>query len=337
MAKVAVIGLGKMGVLHAGLFSALQEEPIATASEEDGLIARLARKILPRIHVYQDYTEMLSRENPEAVVIATPVQTHAPIILDILGTRHDLSLFVEEPLAKNYTEARKIVETARDSRGIQMVGFQRRYAATFKRARDLLANGNIGTPWYFKSSYQMSDIFKKEHGWRFKKETGGVMLDAGPHLLDLIIWIFGEPSSVTAVSRRLVSEEVEDYVHCSMSFPNGLAGYADMSWTVRNFRFPAFRIEVEGTNGKLDVSDSFLHVQLDGDGPDLPAGTHVFSRPVIQPSVPFLLGAPEFCLEDQEFLSALAARKQPEIDFATAARVNLWIDRIKSSFGEDHA
>jgi predicted dehydrogenase len=331
MVKLALIGLGKMGLLHAGVFSALQEEPILIASEEDGLLTRVARKIMPRARVYQDYHKMIASEELDAVIISTPVQTHARIILDILETRPDLSMFVDEPLASNYPDARKVSEAAKNSTGIYMVGFQRRYAATFKRARTLLMNGNLGTPWYFKSNYLMSDIFKREHGWRFKKDSGGVMLEAGPHLLDLVIWIFGEPLRVTGVSRRLVSEEVEDYVHCSMSFPNDLDGYADISWSVRNFGVPAFRIEVEGTNGKLDVSDSFLKVQLDREGPDLPAGTHVLSRPVIQPSVPFLLGAPEFCLEDQEFLSSLSLRKQPETDFATAAKVNLWIDRIRSS------
>jgi predicted dehydrogenase len=331
MAKLAVIGLGKMGLLHAGLFSALQDQPITIVSEADGLLARLARKIMPQARVYQDYNEMILREELDAVVITTPVQTHTRIILDILERRPNLSIFVEEPLATTYPDARKVCEAARDSSGIQMVGFPRRYAATFKRARELLANGSIGTPWYFKSYYLMSDIFKKEQGWRFKKETGGVMLEAGAHLLDLIIWIFGEPSNVTGVSRRFVSEEVEDYVHCNMKFPGDLAGYADISWTVRNFRLPAFQIEIEGTNGKLEVSDSFLNVQLDTQGPDLPAGTHVLSRPVIQPSVPFLLGAPEFCLEDQEFLSALKAKKQPETGFSSAAKVNLWIDRIRNS------
>jgi predicted dehydrogenase len=331
MPNLALIGLGKMGLLHAGLFSALQDHPLTIVSEEDGLLARLARKIMPKARVYQDYNEMIAREELDAVVITTPVQTHARIIFDILETRPGLSIFVEEPLASTYADARRVCEAARDSSGIHMVGFQRRYAATFKRARELLAKGNIGTPWYFKSYYLMSDIFKREHGWRFKKETGGVMLEAGPHLLDLIIWMFGEPSNVTGVTRRFVSEEVEDFVHCSMGFPNDLAGYADISWSVRNFRVPAFHIEVEGTNGKLDVSDSFLNVQLDSEGPDLPAGTHVLSRPVIQPSVPFLLGAPEFCLEDQEFLSALKTKKQPENDFSAAAKVNLWIDRIRNS------
>src|SRR6267143_401478 len=331
MAKLAVIGLGEMGLLHAGLFSALQDQPIRLASEEDGLLARLARKIMPRASVYQDYNEMIAREELDAVVITTPVQTHARIILDILERSPGLSMFVEQPLAATYAEARKVCEAARQSSGIHMVGFQRRYAATFKRARELLANGNIGTPWYFKSYYLMSDVFKKEHGWRFKSETGGVMLAAGPHLLDLIIWMFGEPSSVTGVSRRFVSEEVEDFVHCSMSFPSNLAGYADISWSVRNFRVPAFYIEVEGTNGKLHVSDSFLNIQLDNEGPDLPAGTHVLSRPVIQPSVPFHLGAPEFCLEDQQFLSALEMKRQPENDFSEATKVNFWIDRIRNS------
>lgn len=124
-----------MGLLHAGLFSALQDQPVSIVSEKDGLLARLARKILPQARVYQDYNEMIAKEELDAVVITTPVQTHARIILDILERRPDVSMFVEEPLAATYADARKVCEATRDSSGIHMVGFQRRYAATFKRAR----------------------------------------------------------------------------------------------------------------------------------------------------------------------------------------------------------
>jgi hypothetical protein len=47
--------------------------------------------------------------------------------------------------------------------------------------------------------------------------------------------------------------------------------------------------------------------------------------------VPFHLGAPEFCLEDQQFLSALEMKGQPENDFSEATKVNFWIDRIRNS------
>src|SRR5712692_10609594 len=141
MAELGVIGLGKMGLLHAGIFSALQEHPITVASEEDRLLARISRRIMPKARIYRDYNEMIGKEPLDGVIITTPVHTHAGIILDIMEKKPDLSIFVEEPLASTYEDARRISEASRKSTGIHMVGFQRRHSATFRRAKEILANG----------------------------------------------------------------------------------------------------------------------------------------------------------------------------------------------------
>jgi len=327
--KLAIIGLGKMGLLHAGVHSALQGAPLIVASEKEGFIVRMIQKMIPQAKIYEDYTEMVANEpDLEGVVITTPIHTHAPIIMDILKARENLGIFVEKPLCTNYSDAVKICTAVKRTKCANMVGFQKRYAATFKRAKDLLSTGEIGQPQFFKSYSFMSDIFRKGKGWRFDKESGGVTLEVGPHLLDLLIWYFGEPERLTGFRKRLYSEQVEDYVHAAMEFPSGLAGYADISWSIRNYRLPEVYVEVNGTNGVLTVCDDYVKLQLEGDSATTPAGTYLHRRPQLQPSVPFLLGDPEFCLQDQVFQDNLQTGRSSEPDFEDAAKVNSLMDKI---------
>lgn len=329
--KLAVIGLGKMGLLHAGVHSALNCEPVSVAAETDGFLSKLARKVLPNARIYQDYLEML-QEEPElqGVIVTTPIHTHGPIISDVLRANPRVGIFVEKPLSSNFDSSKKLCEAVEQTGITNMVGFQKRYAATFKRAKEVISRGVIGTPQFFRGYSFMSDIFKKGQGWRFQPESGGVTLEVGPHLLDLIIWYFDEPSGVSGFRKKLYSDEVEDYAHITMEFKSGLVGYADISWSIRNYRLPEVYLEVHGTNGTLTVSDDFVKMQLDSDQSDMPAGTQIFRRPELQPSVRFLLGDPEFCEEDQAFVSALRDRKHGEPDFNEAVKVNLLMDKIRN-------
>jgi predicted dehydrogenase len=269
----------------------------------------------------------MSSESLDAVIITTPVQTHAKIILDLVASNGAISLFVEKPLAANHEEARKICEAVGKSSAIHMVGLQKRFAATFSKGKELLANGEIGTPQFFRGHIFSSDVFSGGGGWRLKKGSGGVAVDLGPHIVDLILWYFGDPSKVSGVSKSLYSA-VEDYVHATFEFRNGLLGNIDMSWSIRNYRLPELYLEVHGSHGTLTVSDDFVKLQLDEAGTNLPAGTHMFRRPELQPSVPFLLAEPEFTLEDVAFRSALTNGKAAEPDFLAGARVNELIDII---------
>ena len=302
-------------------------EPLTVACEKDTIIARIARKAVPYLNLYDDYATMMSSESLDAVIITTPVQTHAKIILDLVASNDAISLFVEKPLAANHEEARKICQSVGKTNAVHMVGLQKRFAATFSKGKEFLANGEIGTPQFFRGHIFSSDVFNEGEGWRLKKGSGGVAVDLGPHIVDLVLWYFGEPSKVTGLTKSLYST-VEDYVHATLEFQNGLAGSIDISWSVRNYRLPELYLEVHGSNGILTVSDDFVKLQLDVAGRKLPAGINVFRRPELQPSVPFLLAEPEFTLEDAAFRSALMNRKASEPDFFAGAKVNELIDII---------
>jgi len=322
--KVSIVGLGKMGLLHAGIVNSLPGATVTSVSEKDLFLSAAAKAILPKnVTVYRDVTKMISEEDPDAVFITTPIDTHVSIIDDLLKAKTDLSMFVEKPLAVSGDQARIACEAAKGSRGVHMVGFQKRFSPVFQKARELLKE-TVEEPIFFRGYCLSSDVLREGSAWRSKKGSGGVLLDSAPHLLDILIWFFGEPSSVMAVKKHVYSRAVEDYVHAILSFESGLQGHIDACWSVSNYRLPEFLLEIHGRKGILTVTDDF--VKFATGKPT--GGGRVYYRQSFHTLVPFLLTDPEYTLEDVAFLDAIRSRTKPEMNFVQAAKVNALIDRI---------
>lgn len=113
MFKIGLVGMGKMGVLHASILNSIQPDAKVTAvCESHGLLLRIYKKVLPAMGFYENHVEMIQNEELDAVIITTPIDTHVPIIVDITTANHDLSIFVEKPLATSYKEAEQACNAA---------------------------------------------------------------------------------------------------------------------------------------------------------------------------------------------------------------------------------
>ena len=259
--KVSVIGLGKMGLLHAGIVNSLPDTRITSVCETDFFLSTAAKALLPKeIVVYRDVDKMILEEDPDALYVTTPIDTHVPVINEAFRVKSNLNMFVEKPLASSYNEAKAACEAAGRSSGMNMVGFQRRFSPTFRKAKELLTENAVGEPLFFRSSFLSSDVLREGSAWRSKKGSGGVLLDSAPHLLDTIIWFFGEPSSVLTVKKKIYSSSVDDYVHALFSYASGLQGHIDVCWSVRNYRLPESLLQIYGKDGIMTVTDDFVKV-----------------------------------------------------------------------------
>jgi predicted dehydrogenase len=325
--KVSVVGLGKMGLLHAGIVNSLPGAAVTSVCEKDLFLSTAAKAILPKnIVVYKDLSKMISEEQPDAVFVTTPIDTHVSIVEDLLKRETNLSLFIEKPLAVSHEQARIACEATKGSRGVHMVGFQKRFSPVFQKAQQLLKE-TVQVPIFFRAYCLSSDVLREGSAWRSKKGSGGVLLDAAPHLLDILIWFFGEPNSVMAVKKQVYSREVEDYVHAVLSFESGLQGHVDACWSVSNYRLPEFLLEIHGRNGVLSVTDDFVKFSP-GKQTGQNDGSQLYYRQSFHTPVPFLLTDPEYTLEDVDFLDSIRTRATPETSFVQAAKVNALIDRI---------
>ncbi len=328
LVRVGVVGLGKMGILHAGIVSALPDVSLAAISEKEGIIARAAKKIITNVPIYADVAEMVRKQNLDAVMITSPIHTHIQVIRTLLNSA-STAIFTEKPLAANAAEAFEVAKATSEKKIINMVGYQKRFSPIFRHAKHLIEKEAIGEIQFFRAYSYLSDIFRQGSGWRFKKGSGGALLEHGPHLLDLVLWYFGDVKNVVARERSFYSKDVEDYVHAALEFESGTFGSLDISWSVRNYRLPETCLEVQGTNGTLKVSDDLVRLEIDSDIKGvIEAGKHTFQKPAFKTSVDFLLGEPEFTLEDKSFLEAVESKQSIEPSFRTAARVNQLIDRV---------
>ena len=329
--KVGVVGLGKMGILHAGIVSSISEASVTAVCEKESFLARTARALLPkRITVYKDPQKMIAEEQLDAVFVTTPINTHVSVVNDLLRSDTHLSLFVEKPLAASYEQAKAACEAAARSRGVCMVGFQKRFSPVFQKAKQLLDQNILGTPIFFRGYCYSSDVLREGSAWRFRKGSGGVLLDSAPHLLDLLIWFFGEATSIAAVRKHVYSSEVEDYVHAIMSYKSGLQGHVDACWSISNFRLPEFLIEIYGRSGILTVTDDYVRF-APGRGSGTMGGGQTFHRQSFEASAPFMLADVDYTMEDVAFLDAVRTKTMPELSFVQAARVNGLIDKILES------
>jgi len=327
-----VIGLGKMGILHSGIVNSLPDARIRAICEKETLLIRAARALLPKtINFYKDHVRMVQKEELDAVFITTPIITHVPLVVDLARADRDVSLFVEKPLAGSYEQAQMACDAVRSSRGVHMVGFQKRFSHVFQKAKQFIESGSLGNLMFFRAYSFSSDVLREGASWRFRRAGGGVLLDLAPHLLDILVWFFGDPVVLAATKRRLYSREVDDYVHAILSFETGLKGHMDACWSIPSFRLPEISIEVHGKNAMLVVTDDFVKIKSNKDGGTRSGGSQMYLKQSFDTCVPFLLADPEFTREDETFLSAVHKRTMTDPNFFNAAKVNDVIDRIENS------
>ena len=321
-----------MGVLHAGIFNALPDCHVVAICEKERLQIRLAKSLVPeRITFYRDSVRMVEEEELDGVVIATPIGTHVPIAADLAKTNSKLSIFIEKPLAPSANQAQLACEAISKLTGIHMVGFQKRFSPVFQQAKQFIKNGSIGDLMFFRAHSFSSDVLRQGDSWRFKQGSGGVLLDLAPHLVDMLLWFFDIPSSVFAVTKRLFSRSVDDYVHAVMSYESGLKGYFDACWSISSYRLPEIWIEVHGKNGTMTLTDDFVKLELESKRKDEAKSLLVYYKQSFDTSASFLLADPEYTREDEAFLRGLREHTLPSPDFFEAARVNVFIDRIINS------
>jgi len=329
--NIGIVGLGKMGILHAGILNALPGCKLVAITEKEGLLVRFAKKLLPDMKFYSNVTKMLAKENLDVVYVTTPISTHLSIIEEIASTQDGIALFMEKPLAGTLEDAKEITNLSKEHRLNSMMGFQKRFSPIFQRAKQMLEARTLGEVKSFTAYSFVSGIFSEGRGWRFESGQGGALLDLGPHLFDLLIWYFGEPTYAEGSTRSIYSRDVDDRAHGNLRFESGIVGSFDVSWSVEGYRLPEIGIEVAAKYGTLRVTDDYLMIEVNPDAPNMKAGKYHYSKPEFNMGVDFLIGDPEFCAEDKYFVECVSNQEHPEPDFKAGLRVNNVIEKIRNS------
>ena len=243
---------------------------------------------------------LVERDDVDLVDVCTPGHTHAEIVLAALEAgKHVLC---EKPLANSVAEAEAMTAAAEKAaeQGVRaMVGFTYRRVPAIALARQLVADGRIGTLHHVRAQYLQDWIVDPQAplSWRLEKDKAGsgALGDIGAHIIDLTQYITGASiSRVSARLRTIVDERPLPSEHAGLS---GTAGTGTGPVTVddaavflaeldggaigvyeatrfANGRKNAIRIEVNGSRGSLafDFEDMNVLHFYDGDDDSTTAG-----------------------------------------------------------------
>jgi len=332
--KVGVIGTGKMGLLHAGIFNILEASVLSAMSEKKRMIVGALKKYLPGVNIYQNYEEMLEKEDLDIIVITTPVFLHKKIIEDSM--KNNLNIFVEKPLATSSKECQSILSKPEYEKRT-MVGYCRRFMETYNFTKKLIENSNLGQVNYFHSHLFIGQIFNQGKGWLYNPETsgGGVLVDLGSHAIDLFHYLFGDIEAIHAFGEPVFNKEVEDYVSVNMRFKNGPFGSLQLSWSIRNYRLPEFKIEMHCDEGTITATEKYVNIYSEKENDFIKKGWHTYYKQNLTKDIPIDLGGAEYTSEDLHFLDCIIENKQTLCDFKEAAKTNLVIDKIYSSMEKE--
>lgn len=224
--RVAVIGYGVIGRLHASILQARGD--LCAICDIDETALSVASTAAPDVVLCRDYITLLETVKPDAVHICTPHYLHAAMVVEAL--RRDIHVLCEKPLCIHEQEIDEILAAERASSATLGVCLQNRYnpANTFVKEylRDAKHISGVGqVAWCRTAAYYASGAWRG----RLDTEGGGVLINQALHTLDLLQWFVGMPDELVARTDALALGdviEVEDTATLSCRGRNSFTFFA---------------------------------------------------------------------------------------------------------------
>jgi len=319
--RVAVVGLGKMGLLHASILKVMPSVEVIALCEKSSLLLKFFRKLFKTTQVVDD-VEKLADLNLDSVYVTTPIPVHFPVVKTLYLKKVTRNLFVEKTLASSWGKAKELCALAQSHGDVNMVGYMKRFAVTFRTAKSMLDQGTLGEITSFEAYAYSSDFSGINESSKTRASRGSVLDDLGSHVIDLALWFFGDLEVDSAVPESMVDGSCEDAVHFTLK-KSGLEGQVNVSWCMDNYRLPDFELMIRGHKGIMKVNDDSLELKLN-DGT-----SSTWYRQDLNDNVNFLLGEREYYREDEYFVKSILAGIKAEPSFETASKVDYVIDQVK--------
>lgn len=218
---IGVIGAGYWGPKHVRAFGEARNARVVMVADLN--VERLAD--IRRLHssvvcTTTDYGDLLRSPSVDAVVVATPVSTHAGIVREaLLAGKHVL---VEKPIACSSEEAGELADLA-DAAGLTlMVGHTFLYHPAVRALRDLIQSGELGDIYYVHSQRLNLGLFQRDID---------VIWDLAPHDISILQYLLGGyPHAASARGGAFVRNRVHDVAFLDLEFPRGVRAAVHVSW-----------------------------------------------------------------------------------------------------------
>lgn len=230
----------------------------------------------PRPRVYQDLKTMLEKEDLEAVVVATPLWTHADIAVACLQAgKHVLC---EKMMAYDAAGCDRMLVAARENQRLLEIGHQRFYNSVYQAAYEgIVRSGQLGDVFVIRAVWHRNGSWRRdekppspdfdprpwgyaswEHlvNWRlYRKHSHGLMAELGSHQIAVADWFFGAGAKAVYTSggihRYKDGREVNDHVYATFEYPGGRTATFT---SIQSNKFDGNYEQIMGTKGTLVLS-----------------------------------------------------------------------------------
>lgn len=203
MIRIGVLGCGKIAERHILAYKKILGVKLVVADVDRGQAQRLGQEL--GVTVAETPEALFASSAIQAVDVCVPTLYHKENILKAL--EHGKHVFCEKPLCLNLGEALELKEAASASGKVVMTGYLYRFHPAFQFAKETLAEGIIGRPYFaiFRLGGRGSHAL-----WKHKKsEGGGAILEMLVHKLDLVLWYFEDTPETTPLVLETVLKKRE--------------------------------------------------------------------------------------------------------------------------------
>ena len=253
--NVGIIGCGFISHHHLESWQKQDDAKVVAACDVDKARAKAVADRFGIDSVYTDGNEMLEKERLEIVDLATPVNAHKEFFMS--AARKGIHIVCEKPLAPSLADARQMADCASRNEVKTIVCQSYRWQPWLLGVKRVIDDGRIGTPFYANITQRIpfavpsgpeGKIGIVEDQPFYLKIKNLVMLEMVTHYVDSLRFMFGEPTSVFARSKRISKHIVgEDLAVLVLNFPSLLAVIED-SWASVG-QDTTNRVVVEGDQG----------------------------------------------------------------------------------------
>ncbi|MEM6758944.1 MAG: Gfo/Idh/MocA family oxidoreductase [Pseudomonadota bacterium] len=293
-----------------------------------------------------DWRVLVDDPAVEAVVIATPQSMHREIAVAALG--RGKPVLCEKPLGASIEDGAAMVAAAEAAGVANMVGFNYIRTPASRFARQLIADGAIGAPTWFRAEHTEDFLHDPETpaNWRTSGMANGCMGDLAPHILNAALALMGPIQSVMADveivhdTRPGGTVTNDDHAQIMCRFDSGVMGHIYAS-RVATGRKMGYAYEIHGTHGaiRFDQEDQNALWLYRAEGPEATRGfTKVLTGPEHPDYLPFCQGPghgtgyqDQIIIEAKDFLHAIETGKAVWPTFADGHLVNRIVAAVHAS------
>ncbi len=250
--KLGIIGLGYIGQIHLRHSLKLANAQVVAAADLSPKALEQAKSFGVK-KTFSNYEDLLKDPEVDAVLISLPTHLHLECTRQAAEAKKDI--FLEKPIATTVEEAKEIISLSEQNSVKLMLGYPLRFNSGFGKVKEDLDNGLIGDVENAHATYISSGpFFHRAEGyspvpvpdWWFNTQStgGGVLVDLGCHVINLLRWFFGEIIDIKGYFGHRFNMDFEDSAMCLAKFDSGTVSAINVGWFSQEY---LLRIDLLGS------------------------------------------------------------------------------------------